>query len=643
MLEEKKNEQQGDKSGTSDPPQAVSGAPTLPAEVKSELAAELAALPLLDGCTPMERARLLAGCERVTLPAGATLFEAGASADRYYWIVDGEVELQAADGRRSMIAAGNGCGGEALATPPRYLASARANTSLQALAISRAALLELTNTRPALKSTLLTALAAQLAQAPASAPTAKAERKSARLPWRQRIGWVATLILPPAAYMAAIAGGLPQHGAIYIGLFAMTATMWLFAVVEEYIPPMIAIIAMLFIELVPPRVALSGFYSRTFLMLLGVYALSAVLVSSGLAYRAMLWTLKALPDRPFWHRTALTAFGLVLSIVMPSGNARLTLLLPLYREMDASLSPRAGSREASALMVAAFTGATLFSPLFLTAKSANLAAFTMLPAQVRTQFQGSYWLVAAALVALGLIACHLLAMRFLFRAERARPLPGERIAGQLKLLGPLSTAEWIALLAFVTFLAGAALPQWHQAQTAWLAALVLVTLLVLGALDKKGFQTGIDWPMIFFLLSLDGFTEALNYLGLREVLIGALGGSLDWIGGQLGWFILLALVVTLLVRLVMPLTAGMVLAATLLLPIGTAQGIHPWIVVFLVSLFSDIWFMPHQNSVYGQALSAGLRQRVNEALFMQYAWALNGVRVLLAYASIPYWRWLGLC
>jgi di/tricarboxylate transporter len=607
----------------------------------STLAAELATLPLLAECTPLERARLLAGAARVELPAGATLFEAGAHADHTYWIVEGEVELQAADGSRSLIAAGSGCGAETLASPARRLATARANTPLQALAITRAALVELSAARPALKTALLTSLAAQLARTPQPAPAA-VERAPARLPWKQRIGWLATLILPPAAYAAAAAAGLPQHGAIYIGLFVMTAVMWLFAVVEEYIPPLIAIIAMLFIELVPPRVALSGFYSRAFLLLLGVYALSAVLVSSGLAYRAMLWTLKALPDRPFWHRTALTTFGFVLSIVMPSGNARLALLLPLYREMDVSLAPRARSREASALMVAAFTGATLFSPLFLTAKSANLAAFTMLPAQVRTQFQGGYWLVGAALVAAGLIAFHLLAMRFLFRAERPRPLPGARIAGQLTLLGPLSAAEWIALSAFVAFLAGAALPQWHQAQTAWLAALVLVTLLVLGVLDKKGFQTGIDWPMIFFLLSLDGLTEAFDYLGLRDVLIGALGTSLDWIGGQLGWFILLALLATVLLRLVMPLTAGMVLAVTLLLPIGTAQGIHPWIVVFLASLFSDIWFLPHQNSTYGQALAAGLRRRANEALFMQYAWALNGVRVLLAYASIPYWRWLGL-
>src|SRR5690606_9360083 len=188
---------------------------------------------------------------------------------------------------------------------------------------------------------------------PAPAPTA-----TVTLPLKQRIGWLATLTLPPMVWWTAHQLGVPAHSAVYLGLFTMTAVMWLFAVVDEYIPPIIAVVAMLFIDLVPARVALHGFYSRTFLLLLGVYALSAVLVSSGLAYRIMLWILARLPDAPFWHRTALTGFGFVLSIVMPSANARLALLLPLYREMDESLAAPAHSREATGLMIATFTGAT---------------------------------------------------------------------------------------------------------------------------------------------------------------------------------------------------------------------------------------------------------------------------------------------
>jgi len=52
--------------------------------------------------------------------------------------------------------------------------------------------------------------------------------------------------------------------------------------------------------------------------------------------------------------------------------------------------------------------------------------------------------------------------------------------------------------------------------------------------------------------------------------------------------------------------------------------------------------MPHQNSSFAQLVGAGMRQRCDERLFFRYAWWLNGAGVVLAFASIPYWRWLGL-
>ncbi|QEA12409.1 SLC13 family permease [Comamonas flocculans] len=615
----------------------------------ADTAALLRAHPLFARCSRLDHARLLAAATACQFKAGERLFEAGAPSEHYYWITAGTAKLSST--RSQTAGPGDGLGAEAFAdgtaSDNRYLASATALTDVSALRLERGALRTLLASRPQLKSAALAELARSLGElappAPA-APTAGAggALADAPLPWKALLGWLATMLLSPLAWWMGQRAGLTPQAAVYLGLFTMAALMWLFALVDEYIPPLIAVVAMLFIELVPARVALHGFYSRTFILLLGVYAVSAVVVASGLAYRLMLWTLLRLPDTPFWHRSALTFFGMVLSIVMPSSNARLALMLPLYKEMDASLGARNHSPEASALVVATFTGATLFSPLLLTAKSSNLAAFAMLPAQVRLNFQGITWLLGAAVVALGFMLVHFFVMRRAWQPGQRTALPLARIRTQLATLGPLQPAEWAAALAFTTFVLGAALPQWHQSQAAWLAGLVLVALMVLGLLDKSGFQSKIDWPTIFFLLCLDGFTDAIGYLQLDKAMLQVLMPLLGWIHGDLVWFTLLALFVTVALRLALPTTAGMVLAATLLLPIGLANGIHPWIVVFLTSLFSDIWFMPHQQSSFAQLQGAGMRQRCDEGLFFRYAWWLNGVRVLLAFASIPWWRWLGL-
>lgn len=242
----------------------------------------------------------------------------------------------------------------------------------------------------------------------------------------------------------------------------MTTLMWMFALVEEYLPPLIAVAAMLFIELVPAKIALSGFSSRIFVLLLVVFALASAVVASGLAYRFTLWMLLRLPETPFWHRCTLSSFGMVLSIVMPSSTGRLAFLMPLYREMGSSVETQPDhSAQASGLLLATLGGATLFSPLLVTAKASNLAVLAMLPSQVRLHFQGVAWLMGAGVVALGFLILHFATMRWAGQVKHPHKLPKQRLRQQLDLLGPIQAQEWIAATAFGVFILGSVPLQWY--------------------------------------------------------------------------------------------------------------------------------------------------------------------------------------
>jgi di/tricarboxylate transporter len=266
----------------------------------------------------------------------------------------------------------------------------------------------------------------------------------------------------------------------------------------------------------------------------------------------------------------------------------------------------------------------------------------MLPLQLQDQFQGLFWLVAAGVAALTVTAAHLLVMRLCFGRTAQAALPKQRLKRQLDLLGPISRPEKAALTGFLFFLVGAGTAGWHQISPAWLAAFLLAGLLLMGLLSKKDFQQKIDWPMIFFLLSLDGLSRAISYLGLDTALAHSAGNLFDFVGGRMAWFIPVALVVTLLLRLVLPITAGMIVAAVILIPIGQAQFINPWVVVFLTAMFSDIWFLPYQSSQYLQVQGSGLDRYYKHSDFLRYNHWMNLARLLAAYLSIPYWEWLGL-
>jgi di/tricarboxylate transporter len=183
----------------------------------------------------------------------------------------------------------------------------------------------------------------------------------------------------------------------------------------------------------------------------------------------------------------------------------------------------------------------------------------------------------------------------------------------------------------------------HHVPPPYLAGCVLLALLLSGTLVRKDFQRELDWPMIFFLLGIDSLMRIMNHLGLAQSLARAVGHGFDFIDGRVAMFILVALGVTLTVRLVLPVTAGMLTSAVILLPVAASQGVHPWICVFCAAIFSDIAFFRHQgtNGII-QIRAAGLFDEADEGAFLRYNMLMNVARVGVVFASIPWWGWLGL-
>jgi hypothetical protein len=429
---------------------------------------------------------------------------------------------------------------------------------------------------------------------------------------------------------------------MFAAILGMVVLMWLFAIVDEFIPPLIAIVATLFIGLAPASVALGGFASPSLMTMIGVFALASTIASSGLSYRVMLWLLARLPDRPFWQQTSMLLGGMALSPIVPSGNSRLSILLPLYRDMADGLRLPPRGTALTALMAATLSGALLFSPMMATSKPSSIATLNLLSVQAQHEFSGLFWLVAAGVAMVGLVGFHFLFMRWLLPAENPNPLPKERIRGQLQLLGPLGFAEWLALGSFVAFLAGTATVSLHHVQPSWIAGCVLVTLLVCGSLGKMDFRKQLDWPMVFFLLGIDGLVRIMSYLKVDALIAKVVSGHLGFIDGSIELFVLAALVITVALRIGLPIAASALISAVILIPVAEANHINPWICIFLAALFSDIWFFPYQSSVWMQAASKGQTEAIDRVQFTRYNQCMNAARVAVAFLSIPYWKWLEL-
>jgi hypothetical protein len=169
---------------------------------------------------------------------------------------------------------------------------------------------------------------------------------------------------------------------------------------------------------------------------------------------------------------------------------------------------------------------------------------------------------------------------------------------------------------------------------------VLVTLIVCGVIGKPEFRQQIDWSMIFFLLGMDGIVRVMKHLHLDDGVAQELAGRFGFVDGSVGMFVLAALVTTVAIRIALPVSAGAVVASVVLVPVAQANGINPWIAVFLAALFSDMWFFPYQSGVSMQAVASGMTAGMDGRRYTAYNLCMNAARVALAFLSIPWWKWL---
>ena len=333
---------------------------------------------------------------------------------------------------------------------------------------------------------------------------------------REIVGWLSLLVFPPALYFLGVAYALTVQAALFVSILAVVILMWLFNLVDDYIPPLLGMVASLLFGLAPAPVALSGLSSPSLITLMGVFALAAVLTSSGLARRFVLTLLSKFPNRFFLQQNILVCCGFLLSVVSPSGNSRVALMLPLFKEMsDAMHLPKRG-RAITALMAATYGGAMLFSTALSNSKSASIAALSMLPVYLQDQYLGVFWIVAASVPMIILLLMHFISMRIMFSVKEPIDFNKEDIVKHLKALGLLSEKERIAGVAFIFFFLGSLTSGLHHISTSSIAGMTILLLLLMGAFNKVDFQRSMDWPIIFFLLGMDSMMRTMAHLGLSQ-------------------------------------------------------------------------------------------------------------------------------
>ncbi len=597
--------------------------------------------PIIAASLNESLARMLRNVRELRFKAGETIYNADAEAQFLYLVQQGAVELVMLTGKRIPVKS-NRFGDEAATDVPNYLTDAIAVTEVVAFAIPRASLAGLNQYNPGHQAkfyfSLLDHMGGELVRAHAGAVrTEEGSRDLFQIP-----GWLATILLPLLVLTLGNEYGVDRETTVFLAIFCATMLMWIFELVDEYIPGLFALLATLALGLVPTKTVLAGFASDGFFMAMSILGLGTVIVLSGLSFRFLLWLLRYLPSTPAGHNIGLLLTGFLLTPIVPSINTRAVLVAPFLVDMVETVKFKFKGKAATKLAIAAFTGATILSACFLTSRSINFVIFGLLSPQEQENFQWMYWMFATGVASLSMLVIYFIAISIAFPSDESSRLSKEQVAVQLSLLGAIKNREWAAIAGVLIFALGVVTTSIHGVQPSWLGMAILFSLLLFGALRKNEFRDKTDWPSLIYLGSIVGILNVFGYFGLDKVISTSLAGLGEVMRADFNLFVTILFGVVLVLRLVIPNSATIALCATVFMPLAVYAGVSPWVIGFILLLFGDMWIFPYQCPHYLQFAELLRKKGVyDENGFLKFNLFMNFVRLCGVYASIPFWSWLG--
>ncbi len=472
------------------------------------------------------------------------------------------------------------------------------------------------------------------------APAASALPARGPLPWRRLAGFGLAL-LPLSLWTMTPPDGLGVAG--WQALLTVVAAAILFAteaLAEEVIA--LALVASWVVTgLVAPRVALDGFASQPWVLVLAVLAVGVAVGNTGLMYRVALAALGRRPAGFASRCVTLALVGTAVTPTLPNATSRTALAAPMVREIAEALGFAPGGRAATGLALAALIGFGQMAGLFLTGSSVGLLVHGLLPDAIRIEFGFARWFIAALPLHLLLFAGGLLGVVWLYRPSGTAANPGDRLALQRAVLGPMRSDEKLCLAVLIGLIAGFLSEPWHGINGAWLGVGALVVLALGRALDTTMVRTGVNWPFLLFFGAISSLATVFTTLGIDTWLGARLAGLIQSMAlGSLSFCLALA-VVGFCLSFIVRWQAAAPLLTLVALPAAAAAQVHPFLVALVALVSTQVWFLPYQSTVY-LALYHGSGECFSHAHARALAWLWGGLVLAAIALSMPVWRLMGL-
>ena len=448
------------------------------------------------------------------------------------------------------------------------------------------------------------------------------------------VGLAALILLQPGI------GDLDATGQSALAIIALAVVLWVVDVLNVGITALLAL-GLLIIVGVPSAVALGGFGSGAFWILVCVLFFGTAMDKTGLARRISYRILLTFPPTYAGILAAFMLIGFVLTLGVPSMTVRTAIMVPIAFALVQAVELPLPSRGSALIVLTTFEMAVLPGCAVLTGSlwGPFIAGLYANVGVAVTWLDYARVMALPTIVWCGVIVTANLAV---MRPQPAAGMSRDAVQTEMHRLGPMQRPElFTALVVATAILAWTAQP-WHGVPPEAIGMVALAALFATGVLAPSEIGTGIPWALAIFVGGMLSLTTVMTTYGLNA-----------WLGTFIvpvvapvvdsPWLLVVTLCLAVAaMRFVDPI--GFITIAafflTLVRFVGD-RGISPLMLTAMVLLpvhvfwfnYQNIWLVMTEGISHGTAYTAADRTRLATVFF--------GATVVSLWVGVAYWAAVG--
>jgi len=425
-----------------------------------------------------------------------------------------------------------------------------------------------------------------------------------------------------------------------LAIAAFTVVLWVFQVMNTGISAVL-MMGLMILAGVKTSLALSGYSSPQFWILLAVLFYGFAMQKTGLAQRLSFYILSLFPGTFTGILWAFFAIGLVLALGIPSMTVRTAIMVPIAWALVQSVGLTPQSRACALVMLTAVEMAVLPGCAILYGSLFGPVVESVFQAKKLALTWAGY---AEVMCVPTLLLCALLlfANRLVLRPESELRVASSFATEKLRELGLISRAEWITLAVVLVSTAYWATARVHHLPSFLVGMGGLAVFGLTDIVTDKDIPGAVSWTLLLFLGGNFCLANVVEELKITDWLAGYLVPVARELMFSVVIFVVLMALAMLVLRFLDP--TGFLAIPVLFLPISDvtlAAGIPAMVLTAPLVLAAAPFWANYENfwMAMGDGITAGQGFTSGQRVKLANVYAVCVVVTLVV--SVGFWRVIG--